>query len=342
MAIETLVLIWFAILGVLLTGYAILDGFDFGVGILHPFVARTDKERRLVMNSIGPLWDGNEVWLVTFGGALFAMFPEAYAAIFSGFYTAFMVLLFALIFRAVSLEFRSKMKSPTLRSVWDWAFCGASLTAPLMFGVAAGNTMLGLPLDARGNVMAGVLDQLGLYPLLVGAMTVAVFAMHGAIFLYLKTEGELQARLVPAMWSTFGVFLVLFMFTTMFTLQAVERATLNFERAPVLWVIPVLLVLAVANVPRAIILKRPGLAFVSSSCIIAALVALFGAALFPNMVTASNDPALSLTLQRSASSASTLKLGLVIVAIGVPFISTYTAIIYWTFRGKVQLGPNSY
>ena len=186
MGTETLTLIWFAILGVLLTGYAILDGFDFGVGILHPFAARTDRERRLVMNSIGPLWDGNEVWLVTFGGALFAMFPEAYASIFSGFYTAFMVLLFALIFRAVSLEFRSKMKSSWARSAWDWAFCAASLTAPLMFGVAAGNAIQGLPLSERGDVTAGVLDQLTPYPLLVGAMIVSTFAMHGAIFLYLK------------------------------------------------------------------------------------------------------------------------------------------------------------
>ena len=143
------------------------------------------------MNSIGPLWDGNEVWLVTFGGALFAAFPEAYATVFSGFYTAFMLLLFALIFRAVSMEFRSKVERPRWRRFWDWSFFGGSALATLLFGVAVGNAMLGIPLDERGNFTGTLLDQLGPYPLLVGLMTVAMFAMHGALFLYLKTEGAL-------------------------------------------------------------------------------------------------------------------------------------------------------
>jgi cytochrome d ubiquinol oxidase subunit II len=155
----TLCVIWFVLEGILLTGYAILDGFDLGVGILHPFVPRDDTERRIAINSIGPLWDGNEVWLVTFGGALFAAFPEAYATVFSGFYSAFMLLLFALIFRAVSMEFRSKVDHPRWRRVWDWGFFAGSTLATLLFGIAVGNAMLGIPLDESGNFTGSLLHQ---------------------------------------------------------------------------------------------------------------------------------------------------------------------------------------
>src|SRR5262249_39738146 len=160
----------------LLTGYAILDGFDLGIGILHP-LARTDEERRVFMNSIGPLWDGNEVWLVTFGGALFAAFPNAYATAFSAFYTPFMLLLFALIFRAVSMEFRSKHPSPAWRQFWDGSFCAASTLATLLFGVAVGNSILGIPIDASQEFTGRFLDFLRPYPLLVGALAIAVFAL---------------------------------------------------------------------------------------------------------------------------------------------------------------------
>ncbi|HXV77331.1 MAG TPA: cytochrome d ubiquinol oxidase subunit II, partial [Candidatus Polarisedimenticolaceae bacterium] len=186
--------VWFALLAVLLTGYAILDGFDLGVGILHP-LARGDGERRLFVNAIGPLWDGNEVWLVTFGGALFAIFPEAYATIFSGFYLPFMLLLFALITRAVSLEFRGKLSSDRWRRLWDHGFFASSLTATLLFGVAVGNGMRGVPLNERGLYVGGLSDLVGPYQLLVGLLAVSLFAMHGAIYLFLKTEGAVQQRL---------------------------------------------------------------------------------------------------------------------------------------------------
>ena len=156
----TLAVIWFGLLGVLLIGYAILDGFDLGVGILHPFAPTDDQERRIAINAIGPVWDGNEVWLVTFGGALFAAFPEAYASVFSGFYTAFMLLLGALISRAVSMEFRSKVHSARWRRFWDWAFFAGSALAALLFGVAVGNAMVGLPLDEAGN-FTGTLENGG-------------------------------------------------------------------------------------------------------------------------------------------------------------------------------------
>src|SRR3954451_14929322 len=166
--------LWFILLGVLLAGYAILDGFDLGVGILEP-IAKTDEERRILLNSIGPIWDGNEVWLVTFGGAMFAAFPESYATAFSGFYNAFMLLLFALILRAVSIEFRSKIQSRTWRRFWDYGFTVSSLLAALLFGTAVGAAMIGIPLNDRGVFAGRFLDQLGIYPLMVGVMTVAMF-----------------------------------------------------------------------------------------------------------------------------------------------------------------------
>ena len=169
-------LIWFVLLGVLLIGYAILDGFDFGVGMMHLRVAKTDEEKRLVMNSIGPLWDGNEVWLVTFGGALFAAFPEAYATTFSAFYLPFHFLLVALIFRATALEFRSKHKSPVWRGVWDVAFMGASALAPLLMGTAVGNALVGLPIDEHGVFRGTTLDLLQPYPLSVGVLAATLFA----------------------------------------------------------------------------------------------------------------------------------------------------------------------
>jgi len=333
-------LFWFVLLGVLLAGYAILDGFDLGVGILHP-VARTDEERRVVLHSIGPIWDGNEVWLVTFGGALFAAFPEAYATVFSGFYLAFMLLLFALIFRAVSLEFRSKIRSARWRTAWDWGFFGASLVATILFGVAVGNAIYGVPLDQRGIFVGTFVDLLHPYALLCGALAVALFSMHGSIYLYLKTEGALQERLHGFLWRTFGIFLVLYMVTTIATLAFVPRSLANFADHPWAWGVVLLNVLAVANVPRAIFQRRPRYAFVSSSATIAALVFLFGIALFPALVRA-HDPANSLTIYNAASSRKTLTIMAFIAGLGMPFVVAYTAVIYWTFRGKVKLDPHGY
>ena len=342
MSHEDLCVIWFLLEGVLLLGYALLDGFDLGVGILHPFVPRTDKERRISMNSIGPLWDGNEVWLVTFGGALFAAFPHAYATVFSGFYTAFMLLLVALISRAISLEFRSKRSSPRWRSFFDWGFFAGSALASLLFGVAVGNAMQGIPLDAGGNFHGTVFDQLTPYPLLVGFMVVALFALHGGLYLYLKTEGEFRQRLRDWMWRSWGLTLVLFMLTTLATVTQIPSATANFEHYPWGVAIALLGVLAIANIPRCLYWDKPGQAFVSSCALITSLVALFGLALFPNLVVASNDPALSVTIFNAASSQRTLEIMLIIAAIGMPFVLTYSGVIYWTFRGKVKLDETSY
>ncbi len=350
MSHETLALIWFILLAVLLAGYAVLDGFDLGVGILHP-LAKDDHERRIFINAIGPVWDGNEVWLITFGGALFAAFSEVYASVFSGFYNAFMLLLFAIIMRAVSIEFRSKIHRPFWRHFWDWGFFGSSLTAALLFGVAAGNTMVGLPLDERGIYIGSFFDLLGvganrpwtLYPLAIGVLTVTMFMMHGSLYLYLKTPvGPLHERLKNWMWHTWGLFLVMYILCSMYTLVSLPHAAANFQHHPWSALIVVLNVLAIANIPRAIYAGKPGQAFICSSLTILLLVGLFSFALFPNLVRASNLPENSWTLLKAANSPRTLLIMFVIALIGMPFVLTYTTAVYWTFRGKVVVEEHGY
>ncbi len=334
-------LLWFVLLGVLLTGYAILDGFDLGVGMLH-LVARTDEERRIVINSIGPIWDGNEVWLVTFGGAMFAAFPEAYATVFSGYYEAFMAVLGALIFRAVSIEFRSKFHSSRWRTVWDYVFCGSSLLASLVFGVAVGSAMMGIPLSSRGIFQSSVFTQVGWYSLLTGLLTIAMFVMHGAIFLGLKTEGDLRKRIGLWMWRGYFAFLTLYLVSTIATVTTVPRALVNFEEFPWAFLVVVLSMLAIANIPRSLMANDLSQAFVSSCCTIAGLIFLFGTALFPNLVTSNPNPENSLTIYNASSSIYTLQIMAVVAVIGMPCVIAYTAIVYWTFRGRVKLDKHSY
>ena len=332
---------WYCVIGVLLVGYAALDGFDLGVGIVH-YAARTDEERRVFMNAIGPLWDGNEVWLVTFGGALFAAFPEAYATAFSAYYTPFMVLLCALVFRAVSLEFRSKAPWGWWRGFWDFSFCLSCTSCAFIFGVAVGNSMQGLPVGADHEFQGGLADLAAFFPILVGFFVVSLFAMHGSIYLYLKTEGSLQQRLHGLMWHTFGIFLVFYLFTTIYTLVELPQAIENFRHHNLAWVAVILNVLAIANIPRAIYLDRPLYAFASSAATIAALTFLFGAALYPNLIVSTLDPRWNLTIYNSASSLATLSTMRVIALLGMPFVLSYTALVYWVFRGKVKLGATSY
>jgi cytochrome bd ubiquinol oxidase subunit II len=334
-------LLWFVLLGVLLAGYAILDGFDLGVGMLH-LAARNEKERRLMINSIGPLWDGNEVWLVTFGGAMFAAFPNAYATVFSGFYVAFMILLFALIFRAVSIEFRGKRESVAWKRFWDCSFFGASALATFLFGVAAGNAILGIPINAEGSFSGSFFDLIRPYPILIGLLTVFFAIMHGAIYLFLKTEGELQQVVHRWMWRGFGLTLVFYMLATIFTLALIPEAIRNFQAHQWSWIVVVLTVLAFANIPRAIFLGKPFYAFLSSSLTIVALVFLFSFTLYPNLVVSNISPDYSLTIFNAASSKKTLGIMGIVALIGMPFVLAYTAAIYWAFRGKVKISEHSY
>ncbi len=349
---------WYLLIGVLLIGYAILDGFDLGVGALHLF-ARGDEERRVLLNSIGPVWDGNEVWLVTAGGALFAAFPNAYATSFSGFYLAFVLVLFMLIFRAAAIEFRSKERWRWWRTMWDWAFCFASIGASVLFGVAIGNMILGIPIGGgaeAGAAGAGTgllltypeyhgtfLDLVNRpYPILIGLFNLSIFTNHGAIYLYLKTEGELQQKVRRWIFLTLPIFVILYMLVTIWTLARVPSMVANFEQFWFMWVIVLLNVLAIANIPRALYLGKPFYAFFSSSCTVAALIALFGAGIYPNLIRSSIDPAYNLTLYNSASSEKTLGIMLVIAILGMPFVIAYTVSIYWVFRGKTKVDRYSY
>lgn len=332
--------IWFVLVGALLAGYAVLDGFDLGVGVLH-LCSRTDEQRRIFLNAIGPVWDGNEVWLVTGGGAIFAAFPAVYATVFSGFYVPMLLLLVGLIFRAVAIEFRSKQPSAAWRRAWDRSFSIASILAAFIMGVAFGNVIWGVPIGASGEFEGSLLTLLHPYGLLTGATTVALFAMHGAIYLVLKTEGDVQHLVKGWVNSTIIGFVILYATTTMATLIYRPEMTALIKAHPLLFVLPVLTMLAIANVPRAMHHGWHGWAFVSSSAAVLGLFALVGAGMFPVLVRAT-DPALSLTIRNSASSTSTLGIMLTIALIGIPLVLGYTASIYWIFRGKVKLDSMSY
>lgn len=333
--------IWFILVGTLFAGYAILDGFDLGVGALHLFV-KSDHDRRILLNSIGPVWDGNEVWLVTGGGALFAAFPEVYATSFSGFYLAMMLLLVGLIFRAVAIDFRSKRENQTWRKFWDASFSGASVLASLLIGVALGNIAWGIPLNEAGEFIGSFVGLLHPYAILVGITTVSLFVMHGAIYLVMKTEGELHDRIRGWINRTIVVFIVCYVLTTMATLIFVPHMSENLKSSPWLFVVPLLNALAVANIPREIHHGRDFRAFLSSCASMAALLTLFGIGMYPNMILSKPTIANSLTIYNAASSEQTLGIMLIIAVLGMPLVIAYTASIYWIFRGKVKLDESSY
>jgi len=333
--------IWFILIGILLTGYAILDGFDLGVGSLH-LLFKKDEERRIAINAIGPVWDGNEVWLVTGGGALFAAFPDVYATVFSGFYTAFMLLLFVLIFRAVAIEFRSKQEAKWWRQMWDVLFSIASIFIAFLMGVALGNIVTGIPVGADKEFAGSFFGLLTPYTILVGITTVALFLMHGAIYLVMKTEGEVQKKVKGWVNNSIIFFVICYVSTTMATLIYYPHMTEHFKSAPWLFALALLNMLAVANIPREIYHNRDFKAFISSCASIAALLALFAAGIFPDIVISTINPEFSLTIYNAASSQKTLGIMLTIALIGMPFVIGYTFTIYWIFRGKVKLDKMSY
>jgi cytochrome d ubiquinol oxidase subunit II len=333
--------IWFLLVGVLFSGYAILDGFDLGVGALHLFTKK-DLDRRIMLNSIGPVWDGNEVWLVTGGGALFAAFPDVYATSFSGFYLAFMLLLVALIFRAVAIEFRSKRESTRWRNTWDVSFSVSSVVSALLIGVALGNVAQGIPLTADYEYTGGLLGLLRPLPLVVGLTTVCLFAMHGAIFVLMKTEGELHDMVRSWVPRLIGLFIAGYVLTTALILAYVPHMTTLLFDNPVLFIIPALNVLAIVNIPREISRGNDFNAFLSSCAAMVLLLGLFGIGMYPDMIYSSPVAENSLTIYNAASSGKTHQIMLIIALIGMPIVVAYTVSIYWIFRGKVKLDANSY
>jgi cytochrome d ubiquinol oxidase subunit II len=329
--------IWFLLIGVLLAGYAILDGFDLGVGMLHLFIAKDDRERRVLLNSIGPLWDGNEVWLLTAGGAIFAAFPKVYATVFSGFYLALMVLLLALIVRAVSLEFRSKVEAPAWRAAWDSAFAFGSFLPALLFGVAIGNVLRGVPIRADGEFGGTFLGLLNPFSLLVGLLATAMFVMQGAAWLSFRTEGELRARAVRIGRFAWAGFVALWLVVTVYSRIEAPHLWTNYASA-LAWIAPVVLVIAAAAWP----FTEGVRSFAVSSTAIAALIGIMGQALFPYMVPSLGGLRNSLTITNASSSALTLKVMLAIALFGMPFVIGYTIWIYRKFMGVVVLDEHSY
>ena len=333
--------IWFILVGVLFTGYAMLDGFDLGVGALHLFVKK-DEERRILLNAIGPVWDGNEVWLVTGGGALFAAFPDVYATVFSGFYLAFYLLLASLIFRAVAIEFRSKQPMRWWRQMWDISFSAGSIFSSLLLGVTLGNLAWGIPIDEHGEFAGTFLGLLMPYPLLVGVTTVALFMMHGAIYGVMKTEGALHDQLRGWAMNAIIFFVICAATTSMATLLYVPHMADRVRANPWLFSIVLVNMLAIANIPREFHHNRDWRAFLSSCLAMITLMLLFGLNLFPNLVYSRPHPENSLNIYNAASSPKTLGIMLVIAVIGVPIVIAYTGCIYWIFRGKVKIDRMSY
>ena len=334
--------IWYLLFIIIIAGYVIMDGFDLGVGILHPFAAKNDRERRVMLNSIGPVWDGNEVWLVLGGGVLFAAFPLVYASLFSGLYTAMMLILLVLILRTVAIEFRSKRPSLRWRTTWDWVFCGASFGIALLLGVAIGNIIIGLPLDAQGNIFLALTDLLSPYALLVGVTTVFMLATHGAIYLSMKAEGELLARIerwVPRLMAIFFVLNTLLVGATVFLHAHVSDSYLT---QPLLVVLPALALLSVIVAWLMVRRHRYFVVFFFSAAMIAGLMLSIAVGMYPNLLVSTLDPQYNLTIYNAASAPNTLTVMLVFALVGMPFVLLYTAGVYYVFRGRVQLGPESY
>ncbi len=332
----TLQIIWYVLVAVLLIGYSILDGFDLGVGFWQLFTKK-EEDRQRFMASIGPFWDGNEVWLLTGGGALFAAFPPVYASVFSGFYLALMLLLFALIFRAVSLEFRNQLESPRWRKTWDVAFAVGSSLPALLFGVALGNIMRGIPLNENGDYTGTFFGLLNPFALVIGLTGFAMLITHGALWLAVRIKDETGDKALSWAKTSWIAYLVLFVVSGVFTFAAQGQLLENYKALPVLWVIPVL-ALAVLVLMRVFMQKGAALkAFLTSAVGIAMQFVIVASAIFPKFVPALNDPALSLTAANSSSSEYTLGAMLIITLIGLPLVLVYTVWVYRTFAGDDTL-----
>ena len=319
--------VWFILLGVLWTGYFFLEGFDFGVGmLLHP-LGRDETDRRVLINTIGPVWDGNEVWLLTAGGATFAAFPNWYATLFSGFYLALFLILVALILRGVAFEYRGKVDSDRWRRNWDLAIAFGSWTPAVLWGVAFANIVHGVPINAKGDFTGTLLTLLNPFGLLGGVTTASLFLLHGLHFVALKTEGEIQER---AKAMSFRVAPVTILAGASFLIWN------QLDRGPAWTWVPVLV--AAGGLVGSVLAtraSRDGWAFVGTGLAIAAAVlALFGS-LFPEVMPSTTDPAFSLTVHNASSTAYTLKIMTWVAAVMTPVVLAYQAWSYWVFRQRI-------
>ena len=325
-----LAMIWFVLWGVLWAVYFILDGFDLGVGSLLPFLAKNEADKRAMLNATGPFWDGNEVWLITAGGVTFAAFPYAYAQMFSGLYTALMLLLFALIVRGVSFEFRSKVESDTWKSIWDWCHTLGSFIPALLLGVTFGNIFQGLPLDETGFSQAGLFGLLNPYGLAGGLLFVVIFLMHGALWLTIRTTGDLHTRaesLAVKLWPAVVVLTVLFLAFSAVNTQLFT----NYLVYPILFVILALPVAGLVLMRSYLGAKKYWMAW-ASSCLYIGGVALFGVVgIFPAIIPSNPNPQNSLTIMNSSSSELTLMIMLGVAVVFVPLVIGYQFWAYKTF-----------
>ncbi len=328
----TLNTLWFIFIAVLYTGFFVLEGFDFGVGILLPFLGKTDSQRRSIINTIGPHWDGNEVWLIAAGGATFAAFPEWYATLFSGFYLPLFLVLIGLIIRGVAFEFRSKDDHPLWRNVWDWCIFAGSLLAAILFPIAFSNLVRGVPINAQMQYTGGFFNLLNPYSLLAALAFTLLFIFHGATFLSIKTDGEIEHKaneLIRWFWLLVVLIIVIFLITS-FVIADVRQ---NLNVVTIL--VPILAILSVLSAGYFLRKGQFGRLFITTCLTIAFLALTIFVFLYPNVMVSSINPAWSLTIQNAASSFTTLRLMTIITLIFLPIVILYQAWTYRVFRKRV-------
>ncbi len=324
--------IWFILWGVLWAVYFMLDGFDLGIGTLMPFLAKSDEDKRYMYNAMGPFWDGNEVWLITAGGATFAAFPTAYAIMFNGLYSALLLLLFALIARGVTFEFRNKVEGSSWKGLWDTFHFIGSFVPALLLGVAFANIFAGLPLDKNGVFQGGLFTLLNPYGILGGILFVLAFITHGALWLAVKTSGELRARALATAGKTWVGLLVVAVLFLAFTWVHTDLFS-NYIKYPVMWLIPILAVTALLMMKKFIAAGQEIKAWVASAITIVSITFFGVGGLYPRLLPSSLDPKYDVTIWNASSSELTLKIMLGVAAIMVPIVIAYQAWVY-VFLGK--------
>ena len=333
--------LWYLVVGAAFSGYAILDGFDLGAGALHLFFKK-DQSRRIALNAVGPVWDGNEVWLVIGGGVLFAGFPVLYGTLLSAMYIPFMLFLLFIILRAVAIEFRSKEEMKWWRSMWDVTYSFASIMLALCLGIVLGNVLQGMPLNQNFEYQGDWLSFFNPYAILNGFTVLALMTLHGGIYLCLKTEGRLFDKVEKLVKYSILAFVVLFMALSAYSLFYLPHLSDRFKDEPYLFFVPILAMLSIANVPRLVSKQRFLWAFIFSSLTFAFLLLTVAIELYPQLLFASNNLDHSITIYNAASSDKSLSIMLRFVAVGVPLIMAYTFFVYKAFWGKVKLDETSY